>query len=231
MCLGIGAGMWLGMFFIYADTYLQQGEVFAEISLWGMVLGAVAVPVWYRATLMMGKRNAWLTGMGILTTVFFCTSLLSPEGTGFYALFALNMLMLFGMASMGVIAGPMLCDAIDYGRLKDHVERNAVYFSIYTLLTKMQMAIGGALGMGIAGWFGFDVLASEQTPSALIGLHLSVAWLPAIFVAMAMCFIAIMPLNENRMVVIRKRLAARDQRLSALSGKTTPESRTVAIPV
>ncbi|MDB9953767.1 MFS transporter [Porticoccaceae bacterium] len=214
MCLGIGAGMWFSMFFIYVDSYLQLGEEFAKISLWGMVVGALAVPIWYRATLMMGKRKAWLSGMTILTGVFFCTSLLSPEGTGLYELFALNMLMLFGMASIGVIAGPMLCDAIDYGRLKDHVERNAVYFSIYTLLTKMQMAIGGALGMGIAGWFGFDVLASEQTVSGLLGLHLGVAWLPALFVGLAMCFIAVMPLSEGRMVVIRKRLAARDRRVS-----------------
>ena len=123
------------------------------------------------------------------------------------------MFMVFGSGSMAVIAGPMLCDAIDYGRLKDHAERNAVYFSIFSLLTKMQGAIGGALGMGIAGWFGFDVLASEQTASGLLGLHLGVAWLPALFVGMAMLFIALMPLSEARMVVIRRRLAARDRTL------------------
>ena len=77
----------------------------------------------------------------------------------------------------------------------------------------MQGAIGGALGLGIAGWFGFDVLASEQTASGLLGLHIGVAWLPAMFVAMAMFFIALMPLTEARMVVVRKRLAARDRRV------------------
>jgi Na+/melibiose symporter-like transporter len=213
MFLGVGAGMWMGMFFIYVESYLHLGKEFAKVSLWGVVVGALSVPVWYRATLMMGKRKAWLTGMTILTGVFFCTSLLSPEGSGFYELFALNMLMLFGAGSMGVIAGPMLCDAIDYGRLKDHVERNAMYFSIFTLLTKMQGAVGGALGMGIAGWFGFDVLASKQTASGLLGLHIGVAWLPALFVALAMFFIAIMPLTEARMVSIRRRLASRDQSL------------------
>jgi Na+/melibiose symporter-like transporter len=214
MCLGIGAGMWAGMFFIYVDSYLKLGEEFAKISLWGMGCGALAVPIWYRLTLLLGKRKAWLAGMTMLMAVYFCTRLLSPEGTGFYELFALNMLMVFGVSSMAVIAGPMLCDAIDYGRLKDHAERNAVYFSIFALLTKMQGAIGGALGMGIAGWFGFDVLASEQTASGLLGLHIGVAWLPALFVGMAMFFIAMVPLSEERMVVIRKRLAARDRRVS-----------------
>jgi Na+/melibiose symporter-like transporter len=214
MCLGIGSGMWAGMFFISVDSYLKLGEEFAKISLWGMGCGIAAVPIWYRLTLLLGKRKAWLVGMSILIAVYFCTRLLSPESSGFYELFALNMLMVFGVSSMAVIAGPMLCDAVDYGRLKDHTERNAVYFSIFSLLTKMQGAIGGALGMGIAGWFGFDVLASEQTASGLLGLHLGVAWLPALFVGMAMFFIAIMPLSEGRMVVIRKRLAARDRRVS-----------------
>jgi Na+/melibiose symporter-like transporter len=214
MCLGVGSGMWFGMFFIYVDAYLKLGEEYAQISLWGMGCGVLAVPVWYRLTLLLGKRKAWLTGMTILMAVYLCASLLSPEGTGFYELFALNVVMVFGMGSMAVIAGPMLCDAIDYGRLKDHAERNAVYFSIFSLLTKMQMAIGGALGMGIAGWFGFDVLASEQTTSGLLGLHIGVAWLPAFCVVMAMVFIGLMPLNEARMVVIRKRLAARERRLS-----------------
>ena len=85
----------------------------------------------------------------------------------------------------------------------------------------MQGAIGGALGMGIAGWFGFDVLASEQTASGLLGLHLGVAWLPALIVGMAMLFIALMPLSEARMVVIRRRLAARDRRLAELAKATT----------
>ena len=213
MFLGIGTGMWFGMFFIYVDSYLHLGEEFAKVSLWGMVIGALSVPIWYRATLMMGKCIAWLAGMTILMGVFFSASLLSPEGTGVYELFALNILMFFGVGSMHVIVGPMLCDAIDYGRLKDHMEHNATYFSIFNLLSKMQGAIGGALGLGIAGWFGFDVLASEQTASGLLGLHIGVAWLPAMFVAMAMFFIALMPLTEARMVVVRKRLAARDRRV------------------
>jgi len=52
-------------------------------------------------------------------------------------------------------------------------------------------------------------------------LHLGVAWLPALFVGMAMLFIALMPLSEARMVVIRRRLAARDRRLAELVKATT----------
>lgn len=210
-CLGVGVGMWFGLFFIYVDSHLHLGTEFAKVSLWGFLAGALSIPIWYRLTLLMGKRQAWLLGMLLLTVVFLCTRLLNPGDTGFNALFTVNMLVMFAAGSLGVIANPMLCDTIDYGRLKDNVERNATYFSIFTLLTKMQVAIGGALGIAITGWFGFDVNANEQADMALIGLHIGISWIPALFVGLAMIFIALMPLGENRMTVIRKRLAQRDQ--------------------
>ena len=214
MFFGAGIGMWSGMFFIYVDSYLKLGEAFAEVSLWGILCGLLAIPIWYKFVLIVGKRQAWLVGMAILVVVFFLTSFLSPAGTGVYELLALNILMVFASASMGVITVPMLCDVIDYGRLKDHVHRNAVYFSVYTLLTKMQIAVGSALGLGIAGWFGFDMFFSVQNPPGLLGLHIGASWLPAVFLLIAMFFIALMPLDEERMILIRRRLAARDGRLN-----------------
>ena len=217
MCLGIGVGMWTGLFFIYVDAYLKLGEDFAEISLWGMVGGVMAIPVWYRLSIMFGKRKAWLMGMLLLMAVFIYTSLLRPGASGFSALFSLNMLMTFSLATISVISLPMLCDVIDYGRLNDGVERNASYFSIQALMTKMQVAIGGALGLAIVGWFGFDVHADVQTETSLVGLRLSVSWLPAVFVILAMYFIVRMPLNEKRMEIIRKRLKTRDERAAMLT--------------
>ena len=46
---------------------------------------------------------------------------------------------------------------------------------------------------------------------SLIGLHLSVSWAPIAFVLLAMVFIAMMPLNEARMAIIRRKLRARDE--------------------
>ena len=211
MFLGIGVGMWFGMFFIFVDAYLKLGSVFAQISLWGMVCSALAIPVWYRLSLWLGKRLAWIAGMAILILVFFCTGFLEPGDSGYNALLLLNMLMFFGAGSMSVIALPMLCDVIDYGRLKDRVERSALYFSVYTLMTKMQIALGGALGMWIVSGFGFDVHASSHSGLPLLGLKISVSWGPVLFVLLAILFIMLMPLNEYRIGVVRRRLAVREK--------------------
>ena len=130
---------------------------------------------------------------------------------------------------MGIIASPMLCDVIDYGRLKDGVERNALYFSIHALMTKVQVAIGGALGFAIIGWFGFDMQALEHSEWSLIGLWISVSWTPTGFVLLAMVFIAIMPLNENRMEIIRRRLDKREMQVNRVP--QNPDASNDKVPI
>jgi Na+/melibiose symporter-like transporter len=213
MCSGIGVGMWIGLFFIYVDTFLRLGPEFAELSMWGMVMGIVAVPIWYRLAIRWGKRKTWLIGMVLLVLVFFGTSLLEPGAEGFAALFALNMLMTFAGGSGSVVLLPMLCDVIDYGRLKDGAERSAIYFSINGIMAKVQIAIGSALGFVLVGWFGFDMQVTEQTEWAIAGMRLGVAWVPMFFFVVAIFLIARMPLTEERMKVVRRRLKMRDERL------------------
>ena len=213
MCSGIGFGMWIGLFFIFVDTFLSLGTQFAELSVWGMVMGAVAIPIWYRLAIRWGKRRTWLIGMALLLLVFFGTGLLQPGAEGFYKLFALNMLMTFASGSGSVVLAPMLCDTIDYGRLKDGAERSAVYFAMNGLMVKAQLAVGGAIGFMLVGWFGFDMQATEQTPLGITGMRLSVAWIPMFFMVAAMFLIARMPLTEERMKVVRRRLKIRDERL------------------
>ena len=212
MCSGMGFGMWAGLFFIYVDTFLRLGAQFAELSVWGMVMGAAAIPVWYRLAIRWGKRQTWLVGMALLMLVFLGTSVLQPGPEGFYALFALNMLMTFAGGSGGVVIAPMLCDVIDYGRLKDGAERSAVYFALFGIMTKVQLAIGSALGFMLVGWFGFDMQATEQTARSIVGLRLSVAWVPMFFVVAAMILIAKMPLTEPKMKIVRRKLKMRDER-------------------
>lgn len=221
MCFGIASGMWGGLFFIFVDTFLNLGPQFAELSMWGMVMGAVAIPIWYRLAIRWGKRRTWLVGMAMFVLLYFGTGLLQPGAEGFYKLFALNMLMTFASGSGSVVLSPMLCDTIDYGRLKDGAERSAVYFAINGLMIKAQLAVGGAIGFMLVGWFGFDMQATEQTPLGITGMRLSVAWIPMFFMVAAMFLIARMPLTEERMKVVRRRLKLRDERLQHSTSSLT----------
>lgn len=209
--LGLGIGMWTALFFIYVDVYLSLGDVFAELSLWGFVFGALAIPIWYRMSLTFGKNKSWLLGMTLLLISFLGTGVLSPGFSSVSSLLSLNMLMTFSTGSLGVIAPSILCDVIDYGRLKDSTERTALYFSVYSLMGKIQAAVGGGVGLAVVGIFGFDVLATEHSPDGLFGLRMGASWMPAFFVAFAMLFVAAMPLSERRMEIVRRRIVIRCQ--------------------
>jgi Na+/melibiose symporter-like transporter len=211
--LGLGVGMWTSLFFIYVDAYLKLGDDFAKISVWGMVCGLGSIPVWYRLSIFFGRQKAWLTAMALLIFGFVFTSVLKPGQVGSNSLFILNSLMIFAITSINIFAYPMLCDVVDYGRLKDNIERSAFYFSIQGLFAKMQFAIGGSLGFGILGWFGFNVHDSIQTKESLFGMHMAIAWLPALLVLVSMILISLMPLNEHRMAIIRRRFHTRSARL------------------
>ena len=208
---GMAVGMFGGLLFIYVDAYLSLGELFAKLSFWGIAWGVVATPVWFGLSLRLGKPRALLLGMVLLSIVYLGMGFLPPGLSSFNLLLALYMLMTFASVSMGVVLGPMLCDVIDYDRLKYGVERNALYVSVHALLGKFPWALGSALGLAITGWFGFDVTAVEHSEASLSGLRLGVSWGPVFFTLLATLFVAKMPLDERRVAIIRRRLALRDR--------------------
>jgi Na+/melibiose symporter-like transporter len=87
--------------------------------------------------------------------------------------------------------------------------------------------MGGAVGLAIVGWFDFDVKALEQTEQGVLGLLVGISWMPALCICLAIVFIALMPLTEKRMDIIRRRLKQRDERatheaLSSSSASVMP---------
>ena len=74
----------------------------------------------------------------------------------------INTLVVFGFAAYSILVPSMLADIIDYGTWKSGIELGGTYFSVFTLMGKATMAIGGALGLFIAGGYGFDPAASTH---------------------------------------------------------------------
>ena len=91
-----------------------------------------------------------------------------------------------------------------------------MYFSLFTFVNKVNVAIGGALGLGIAGWYGFDVAAQSQTTESIFGLSLAISWLPSLFAFLALIFLFLPPIHSYRHTIIRRRLDIMDNRFNAM---------------
>ena len=209
LLITISTGMWYGLIFLYVDVYLDLGDHYAQMFLIAFVIGFAATPAWYKLAVWWGKKNTWVLATLLLTGSFLYTGLLSPGETSFTELVILKTIQTLGFTCIGIVAPAMLSEVIDYSNWKNRTEQSASYFSIYAFLQKTTVAIATALGLAIAGWYGFDATASSQSEQSIFGLSLAIAWLPPVFSILALVFILLSPIDERRHRIIRYSLDSR----------------------
>ena len=218
--LSIASGMWYGLIFLYVDAYLGLGDQFAQIFLLAYAIGIVATPIWYKLSVVFGKKATWLLATVILIISFIFTGFLKPGETGFTELVTLKIVQTLGFTCTAVVAPAMLSEIIDFSSWKYHSEKSATYFSFYTFLSKVTIAIAMAMGLSIAGWFGFDATIKAHSNESIFGLTLAIAWLPPVFASIAMIFILLAPIDARRHQILRRRL---DERAARAARNSVPK--------
>ena len=211
ICTGFGSGMWLMLLFIFTDAYLDLGQYFALVYVISFGLSIVSLRLWISLANRWGKQTTWMTGMGLVVIGVIGTGLLSPEHTGWPQLFLCMALVNSGLAAFSILVPSLLADIIDYGTWKFGTDRAATYFSLYTFINKSVGALGGALGLAVAGWAGFDPTRMSHSDMAVTGLRSGMAWIPAVFIVISIVFIARIPITTHRHAIIRRCL---DRRLA-----------------
>ena len=206
---GFGIGMWFSLVFLYVDSYLGLGEYFAQVFLLSFTVGIVATPIWCKLAIVYGKKAILSAAMILLIISFLYAGLLEPGVTEFWDLLALQVVNVLGGSCMVAFAPAMLSEIIDYSTWKFRIEQTATYYALFTFLGKLNIAVGGALGLAIAGWYGFDATTTVQTSKGIIGIMLGMAWLPIIFIVIALVLIVLNPIDTRRHGIIRRRLDAR----------------------
>ena len=209
---GSSLGMWIGLFFIYADVYLGMGFLFAKISLTALVVSIFSALVWLEIAKCLGKKHAWLLAMLLGIAAFAYTSLLGPENAGYWALLILFTIIMFCFVCVESLPQSMLSDIVDYATWKFGTYQGSTYFALYMFTYKGALALGGALGLAIAGWYGFDPSLTTQTDAGITGLKLAMTWVPTLLVVISMFFIALSPITTRRHSTIRRRLDAIEAR-------------------
>ncbi|MDB4032356.1 MFS transporter, partial [Porticoccaceae bacterium] len=206
---GIGIGSWYGLLFIYADVYLGVGAELPMVFGLSMMLGILTLVAWPKVAARWGKNASWILGMLLVAAGTIGTGLLDPEETSWLILLACVTIVYCGFMAINILAPSLLGDIIDYGTWKFGMDRGATYFALYMLVQKGSMALGGALGLAIAGWSGFDPSEKNHSEMAGMGLTFAIAWLPVVFVFLSIILIKFSPINSRRHAAIRKSLDRR----------------------
>ena len=206
ICCGFGTGMCMTLLFLFIDSYLGLASVFALLYVVSHIFSISSIGLWAFLANRWGKQTVWTIAMMLLITGMFGAGLISPINVSKVSLLLCLISIYCGFAALMVIAPSLLSDIIDYSTWKFKRETGATFFSLYSLINKTNAAIGGAVGMVLAGWYGFDASATSHSLESAFGLRLGVAWLPIPFLVLSILFVNHMPINAHRHAIIRRSL-------------------------
>ena len=220
-----GAGMWYGLIFVYVDGYLNLGDQFAKVFLVAFIVGVLASALIHKLATRIGKKSTLFVVVALLLLSCLATGLLKPENTRFSALLIVKIINTIGFVGLAVMMQSLIADSVDYGTWKFGSDRAGTYFALYKFMEKATMALGVALGLTIAGNLGFDATVPEQTEQGIWGAKLAIAWIPSLFMAIALFIIPFIPLNARLSAMVQRRLTAHP--LSAELGEERSGSLTM----
>jgi Na+/melibiose symporter-like transporter len=219
--------MMVSVMFFFIDGYLGLGNEFAVITAVSWTVSLASLWFWYKIFTLRGKKFSWILLLMLQGMALLAYTRLAPGNDNFLTLMIMKSLVNVAGGAMGALFPAQLSHIVDYDTLKNGGERSATYYSLYNLVLKSSMALGGAFGLALAGWFGFDATSTSQSESGVLGLHVALAYGPCVFYLLAMVFVFLNPINETRHQSIRKRLDRREAR----AGVFKPEVKQNALGV
>ena len=136
-------------------------------------ISLVATPVWGALCRRFGKQQAWAVGYvgaGVASLSYY---FIGP-GENAALLLITALIVVNALIVVEAVAAPaVLADVVDYGRLRFRDDHAGSYFAFYAMVQKINVGIGAALGLLIAGTFGFDATVTTQSASGRFGLLLA----------------------------------------------------------
>jgi len=206
--IGLASGISGVLSFMYLDAYLQIGNRYTEVYLPAVLVGPLSLPVW--SWLLRRYDRLRLTAVA-----FACYALAMPlpwfvaPGPGAFVPIMLlsTLLSLFYPLLMITMPG-ILGDVIDYDEARTGKNRAGQYNAFLTLIAKGTAAVGGPIGLGLVGWFGYQPGAANSE-SAIQALRVVNNLLPALLVIPSVLLLWRFPLNAERLKQIRQQLRER----------------------
>mgnify|MGYP000844527278 FL=1 len=155
----------------------------------------------------IGKARMLLISLGLSSITLFAIYFADPSN------FTLILLLtgVYGLAGYAApIALSMIPDSVDYYEWKYGIRADGTSYATVSLSTKIASAVGGAVGLYIIGWFGYNG-ASEvgQSAQALQGINIATNLVPAILALIAMIPLFFYKLDTKTMDRIEEELEAR----------------------
>ena len=198
--IGENAHIHLGTFefLFFAGLFLAVGEVCNMIGV------VSAVPLSKR----FGKKTTFIASsiaMVVLSILFFYVPV---SNGGFMMMLLLQIATSIFTGIVSPLVWSMYADVADYSTAEHGTASTALIFSSGSMAQKFGGAIAGSAVLLLFDAFGLVPNAAVQTESALLGMRLTMSYIPAAIAAVMALVIWIYPLTTSRMKEISEKLKA-----------------------
>lgn len=221
----VGGAMTGALSFFFCKHVIDAGEWYSLYLLVYYMAATLGLFFWTWLASRIGKHRAF-----IILVIWYSVwaSFIPFIPAGWFGVF------LFIMTMKGCTEGAMLAipaamaaDVVDIDSARTGEQRAGMYFSLWGMLQKGGVAVGGAIALFVVDVFGFDATADPalahtaegNSSTSLLVLALAYSIIPAALKFIALPFIWRYPLTEDRQKRIRERLERRGVSVSA-TGET-----------
>jgi len=185
----------------FAGLFLAVGEVCNMLGV------ASAVPLSKR----LGKKTTFIVSavaLAVLSILFFYVPL---SNGGFIAMLVLQILISLFTGVVSPLVWSMYADVADYSQARNGTASTALIFSSGSMAQKFGGAIAGSAVLLLFDAFGLVPNAASQTETAILGMKLTMSYIPAAVAVVMALIVYIYPLTTQRMKEIDAQLAATDR--------------------
>ncbi|MEM9204777.1 MAG: MFS transporter [Pseudomonadota bacterium] len=199
---GFANGLPASLFLFFSADVLQAGAAQGPLLLLYFVCGILGIPLWFRVSSAVGKHRSWCFAMIVACAAFICVPFL---GAGDIIPFAI-ICVITGLALGADLTLPasMQADVIDADTVESGSQRSAVYFSAWSMATKITLALAAGVALPTLDLFGY--VPNSESTDGLFALAILYSLVPTLFKLAAIALMWGFPLTEDAQSNLRKQI-------------------------
>ena len=205
---GLGQGALMGTVFIFQSEYMQLGPYFPFIMIALFGSSMLSLPLWTRVLRTMDRHRLWALCVAV-PSLLAPLILLFPVGPAAF-IPALCFAIFKGVTSapQNFLPSAVLSDVIDYDTMKTGSNKAANFFAFQNIITKIAMAIGGAVAFLVMDLSGYRI-GEVNSEAANLGLLFAYMGIPIVFHLLTAALAWNFPIDSRRHRIIQRRLESR----------------------
>jgi Na+/melibiose symporter-like transporter len=202
---GLGNGLTATLFTLFASHVVRVPDQTGVLLFVYFLAGILSVPFWLWLSRRRGKHRAWALSLVWTAAWFAGAPLLGPGDLVWYAL--ISVMTGIGLGADLTLPSAMQADIVDVDTLKSGARRAGLYFALWTMATKLALAVAVGIAFPLLELAGFDP-ARDNTGFSLTALALLYAALPVLLKLATTALVWTYPLDAAAHAELRARLEA-----------------------